>query len=525
MAMTAANVNEIPGQPRPRRAGTRAARAAALPAKIDRVVVRMYCLGTGDCFVLKFCAGSAEKFTMMIDCGSCRGTPLDFRPYLQDLVTYIQGTDGKGVLDLLVVTHEHQDHVNGFAKCPDLFELLTIKEAWFAWTENPEERTGLVKQLKNKEAALKVGFKKAMAELGNRRSQAEKDLASEFYQPAIIAGNDAFLEGLRTLADVNLEEANPQKGESLAGMVKIKDILKKHKVKTAYLMPGEVRKVEGAAGVNFYVLGPPVARGAIFKEGKEGRDVYHKRFALRESALAATAFNILGGPVAEQDLPFGEEYIMHPAHKVTSLAPPYGDECQAMVDNYQGQAWRKIDNDWLSSAGTLAIRLNSHINNTSLALAIELEDNQKKVLLFPGDAEFGNWESWHEIEKWKEKGKEGKPLIADLLSRTVFYKVSHHLSYNGTALKKGIELMDSPDLAAMVTLDRKRIASKWKSTMPNKHLLEDLIKRCQGRVFFMDEAEVDNPPSATLDPATLPKYQQVPNADGTLLLCKQYTVD
>ena len=95
--------------------------------------------------------------------------------------------------------------------------------------------------------------------------------------------------------------------------------------------------------------------------------------------------------------------------------------------------------------------------------------------------------------------------MEDLLNRTVFYKVGHHLSYNGTALEKGINMMEDPDLVAMATLDRKRISEKWKTTMPNKYLVDDLIKRCKGKVFIMDETGVSNKPSKTLDPIKLPK--------------------
>jgi hypothetical protein len=60
--------------------------AAAAP---DRVSIRMYCLGTGDCFVIKFFNRKTTCFTMMIDCGSCKGTPKDFAPYLNELKQYV----------------------------------------------------------------------------------------------------------------------------------------------------------------------------------------------------------------------------------------------------------------------------------------------------------------------------------------------------------------------------------------------------------------------------------------------------
>ena len=69
---------------------------------------------------------------------------------------------------------------------------------------------------------------------------------------------------------------------------------------------------------------------------------------------------------------------------------PQADLAQESVAN---AAWRRIDRDWLQSAEALALDINRGINNTSLVLAFELQDS-KKVLLFVGDAQRGNWKSW-----------------------------------------------------------------------------------------------------------------------------------
>jgi hypothetical protein len=68
----------------------------------------------------------------------------------------------------------------------------------------------------------------------------------------------------------------------------------------------------------------------------------------------------------------------------------------------------------------LALDLDNATNNTSLALAIELGPGGK-VLLFPADAQVGNWFSWRD-QSWKDdKGRD--VTVDDLLARTVFYKV------------------------------------------------------------------------------------------------------
>jgi hypothetical protein len=158
------------------------------------------------------------------------------------------------------------------------------------------------------------------------------------------------------------------------------------------------------------------------------------------------------------------------------------------IDLYFDKAntWRKIDYDWLFSAGSLALRMNSLTNNLSLVLAIEFMESGK-VLLFPGDAEFGSWQSWHRID-WTSK-VDGL-TTESLLNRVVFYKVAHHLSHNGTARSKGLEMMTDPELVAMATLDYGVIAPGWKSTMPNVGIVKDLLQKTKGRLLVMNTDEL-----------------------------------
>ena len=490
-----------------RPAGTHTVR---VNAKVDRVAIRMYCIGTGDCFVLKFFAGKTRKYTMMIDCGCCKGGPAEFKPFMQDLVQYVNNS-----IDLLVVSHEHNDHVNGFAKHPEIFKAMEIKEAWFAWTENPEDPDGFAQDLLKKRSNMRMALQNAITAYKSRhdtlRTNVTGQESKKAYDQIMLNNSSAFLNGLDTLASINLDVEDGTESKALPGMRIIKEILEKKKVKIRYLSPGDIVTVSQAPGIKFNVLGPPQRKDFMFKEGKEGRDVYEKNFALNDSSLSVNAFLSLNQTV-RNDVPFASDYIV------------YGDDMESVYQDPKNQ-WRMINDDWLTSAGSLALRLNSHINNTSLALAIESAATGK-VLLFPGDAEYGSWESWHQIKKWNKKGKDGKHLTEDLLNRTIFYKVGHHLSYNGTALEKGILMMESDELAAMATLDRKAIAEKWKSTMPNKLLLKELIKRCQGKVFIMNEFQITNRPSRQLDPASLGEkvYEEGLSKDGKAVLYKQFTI-
>jgi hypothetical protein len=489
--------------------------------KIDKITIRMYCMGTGDCFVLKFSAGENEKYTMMIDCGSYSGKPDEIRPYLKDLKDYVSG---RGI-DLLVVTHEHQDHVNGFHKCRDVFEEISIKEAWFGWPENPDDPKGRASELLRKRNKLRLAFTKAMNEYKKRIPEIENNYADNHSLPQIKQANKEFMLGLSTLAEINLPaNGDPELEGSLAGMVAIREILKKKKTKIKYLNPGDIIRPSGVAGLNFYVLGPPWERDSIFKEGKEGTDVYKKYFSLSQNVFSADAYCKIDSELSDNDLPFDMQYAVDMKEidrGINQPILPYESYVKDLISEYNSTNWRKIDYDWIAGVGTLALRLNTHLNNTSLALAIESEDTGK-VLLFPGDAEYGNWESWHLIKQWARKGKDGKHLTEDLLNRTIFYKVGHHLSYNGTALEKGINMMPTSDLVAMASLDRDRISVRWKSTMPNNYLLQDLINRCDGKVFIMSEKEIPNPPSKKVNFKTLGKNYMHDEPENFYI---QYTID
>ncbi len=83
------------------------------------VNVRMYCQGLGDCFLLTFRRGE-KKFNMMIDCGVLHGTE-KAKEKMQEVVKNIKSETG-GTIDLVVVTHQHWDHISGFEQAQDVFD-------------------------------------------------------------------------------------------------------------------------------------------------------------------------------------------------------------------------------------------------------------------------------------------------------------------------------------------------------------------------------------------------------------------
>jgi hypothetical protein len=157
--------------------------------------------------------------------------------------------------------------------------------------------------------------------------------------------------------------------------------------------------------------------------------------------------------------------------------------------NERDQSWRRIDHDWLGVSADLAMQLDDRTNNSSLVLAFEFLDT-KRVMLFVGDAQVGNWLSWQNVS-WANDDT----TIADLLARTIFYKVGHHGSQNATLKQHGLELMTSPDLSAFIpTNEKDALKVKW-GEMPFKTILEKLEKRTSQRVIRADDPWIGQPAS------------------------------
>jgi hypothetical protein len=153
--------------------------------------------------------------------------------------------------------------------------------------------------------------------------------------------------------------------------------------------------------------------------------------------------------------------------------------------------WQRIDGDWLGTASDLALKIDGDVNNTSLALALELAE--KDVLLFPADAQVGNWESWgDQTYPASDDTKSQQLKIDDLLSRTIFYKVGHHASHNATLRDRGLELMTDTRLCAMIPVVRKTAREQKNKNavngwaMPYADLFERLQQRTDNRILTGD---------------------------------------
>ncbi|WP_114953895.1 hypothetical protein [Sphingosinicella terrae] len=494
----------------------RSTRAAARADGSDAVAVtvRMYKGILGDCFLLRFTRGERTS-RVLIDCGIIQGVAGAkgrMQEIAADIVAQCGGdvAEGRaGHLDLLVVTHEHWDHISGFGQAAEIFigedggqPLLEIGRLWMAWTEDPEDDLA---------AELRGRFdrrKKAVAMMGLAAAGAVNAFAAA---PAEAAtGLEAFVGPLDEAGALGF-------GSKLTGraiMAKLQEVASA----TDYLRPGQVVETPGEVAIRTFVLGPPRSKDRLFKDSPSAGD--RKETYLDEPDVCEGPILALAEKGNEADLsafsPFAPRHRRLTRREVERCNAARGDRASEAPDVFgwlqrhyfdprpgcryeanrpkdhdcrkdlfcsldQGQ--RRIDNDWMQAAGALALKLDSDTNNTSLVLAFELPGGE--VLLFAADAQVGNWLSWHD-QTYAAAG--GEVTAEALLGRTILYKVGHHGSHNATLDEKGLRMMRDPRLTAMIpvveAVAKKQPGHGWK--MPFPDLKSELLVRTSGRILRGD---------------------------------------
>jgi beta-lactamase superfamily II metal-dependent hydrolase len=332
------------------------------------VVVSLYNVGFGDCFLIRFPASQdLPERKVLIDCGTIkRGAAMEMGSLVKRIIEDIGG-DGANV-DVVAMTHRHKDHVSGFSSSD--WASVAVKEVWMPWTENPDDP--VAREVLDKMAGFALALNREFELIGATgvMSAEELELVTHVLENSLFPLDDTAFSLSNESAMATLHRGF----EVGAGAAK-----------RLFLSREEPLDTQVLPGVRVHVLGPSTDQDVIGEMNPPSS----------ESFLRANSDHmVFDSP--EDLLPFSvaEEYDID--HKIVEL-----------LDRVAGE-----------SAILGAVALEQAVNNTSLMLVFEVGE---AVLFFPGDSQWGSWRMSLEDSTSR-----------DLLRRTRFYKVGHHGSHNSS---------------------------------------------------------------------------------------------
>jgi beta-lactamase superfamily II metal-dependent hydrolase len=411
----------------------------------NQILIRIYNVGLGDCIYVQVPDGGESRH-ILIDCGTfSRGERLE--KALKDLEQNYLPKDSKGKphLDLLVVTHNHKDHLSGFglSAVSKRFQNISIGHIWLSASMNPNHP--------------QAGKTFRLLEFANRTTAS---LSAISLGPAY----DAMAQDLLSAKGTGDSEDNVKALTMLRKTLPGRLPGKKPVYVDDSLSNGKAPKIFSEAGTQLHVLAPAYDIDGTYL-GKLGE--------------ALAAFEQFQGHVGSQR----EKDPKAAADLIENFRDPKNRPANISTGDFQRLRERLIFQ-------ALAFVIKGHgelANNTSVVLLLEW---RQRRLLFVGDAQCktgrkkifvtgainGSWNAMWE----RHKNLLGRPLD--------FLKVGHHGSHNATpwsaddAQDPVNRILDSlvppsgSDCRVVVSTERTQSAD-FKRSLPCKELMMELGRR------------------------------------------------
>jgi beta-lactamase superfamily II metal-dependent hydrolase len=298
------------------------------------IEIRGYVVGFGDCILLRLPDGDRTRY-ILIDFGRAPNDPSSIERF-PNIARDIEKRCN-GHIDLLVMTHEHLDHMEGFYRERDIFNRIEVDRVWMSLPSHPQYYSDYPK------AKLQTKLREGLAQFAAaaRRNGLVLHPAFQSLLENNLANKDR-INYLRTLG----------------------------KKPVAYLARGKAKDAATAfKNIKIHVLAPEPDVSVYYASAREK--------ALM-TALAAAGERATGtrsghgrGEGMSWDFP---------------TVPRAGDDDFGGLSPSDFERLRRV----VREDGVTAARfIDRAQNNTSLCLLIETDG---KRLLFPGDAELESWD-------------------------------------------------------------------------------------------------------------------------------------
>ena len=401
-----------------------------IASRPDKLTIRSYQVGFGDCFLLTFHYGRQRRH-VLIDFGST-GRPKDAPGDLLMRVANQIKEHCEGKLHIVVATHRHQDHISGFKTSDDPAKKSTgeiISECRpdvviMPWTEDPDAAPDARHATEVKGLGL-VPFARTLNDMQMvAASIAREEKHLRFGLDADLSGHLAFLgeDNLKNHSAVkNLLEMG-QKGRAL--FVRYEDD------------PLDLDDV--LPGVTVRSLGPPDLTQSDEITSMRSKDA--AQFWMLQAASGRSALH--------EESPDNDNFLFHSAAALGNVVPV----AQHLTPPHTRWFIRRMNSVRGTQLLELVRVLDSVLNNTSIILLFEAG---RRKLLFPGDAQIENWNY-----------ALSKPEVVEMLADVDVYKVGHHGSRNANPISiwEGFKKKKNNKLRG-----GQQVMQTFMSTMSGKH--------------------------------------------------------